>query len=183
MTYERLMGTTLLPDRLLFEGSVYDLQWDGRRHLPGESSFDPNILPTQDFAVYLINSVKFHCGRLFYLFEEEYFMKQFALFHEDPLEHARKYPLWYVHYLIVLAFGKAFVVQTSKSQRPPGTELFIQAMKLMPDLTFLEADHIEKVQVLCCAALYLQCLNCRAAAHRYVSLLDLLTRLSLIWFL
>ncbi|KAM5345814.1 hypothetical protein ACJ41O_011675 [Fusarium nematophilum] len=169
MTHERITGTPLPLDNLHFDGivgKVFDLKWDGIRR-PHETA-DSSTLPTQDFAVYLINSVKFHCGRLFNLFEEDPFMENFRLFHERPLEHPRLAPLWYVHYLLVLAFGKAFVVQSTKSRRPPGGELFVQAMKLMPDFTFFEADSVEQVQVLCCAALYLQCIDYRVEAWRFI---------------
>lgn len=169
MTHEALTGTALPTDGLLFDGHVYDLKWDGTRKLSAQEGFGPSTLPTQDFAIYLINSVKFRCCQLYYLFNEEDFMQQFALYHENPTEYPSISPLWYVHYLIILAFGKAFVVQTSKSQIPPGAELFVYAMKLMPDLTFFKCDPIEKIHVLCCAALFLQCLNYRPAAHRYVS--------------
>lgn len=169
MTHERLMGVPLPPDNLLFDTYTYDLQWDGNRLLLAETDLGISDLPTQDFAVFLINSVKFHCGRLYYLFDEELFMKQFALFHENPVHHARREPLWYVHYLLILAFGKAFLIQSERSQRPAGTELFVHAMRSMPDFTFYNADPIEKIQVLCCAALYLQCLNHRPQAHRVVS--------------
>lgn len=83
-----------------------------------------------------------------------------------------KSSLWYVHYLLILAFGKAFVVQASRpnSRRPPGAELFVQAMQLLPDFTFFAADTIELIQVLCCAALYMQCLDFRGSAYRIVSL-------------
>ncbi|KAF9877999.1 zn 2cys6 transcription factor [Colletotrichum karsti] len=169
MTHEAVTGTPLRIDDLFFDAKVYDLKWDGSRTPSGRDDFSPSNLPTQDFAIYLINSFKFRCGRLFYLFEEESFMKQFAIFHESGAKHPDLSRLWYVHYLIILAFGKAFVVQTSRSQTPPGLELFVQAMKLMPDFTFFHCDFVEKAQVLCSAALYLHCLSCRTSAYRYIS--------------
>ncbi|KAL0931430.1 zn 2cys6 transcription factor [Colletotrichum truncatum] len=169
ITHESITGTPLQIDNLFFDGNVYDLKWDGSRSPSTIDDFSHSSLPTQDFAIYLINSVKFRCGSLFYLFEEETFMKQFSKFHENPSNLSSLSRLWYVHYLIILAFGKAFVVQTTKSQTPPGVELFVQAMKLMPDFTFFEGDRLEKIQVLCCAALYLQCLTCRTAAYRFIS--------------
>ena len=68
----------------------------------------------------------------------------------------------------MLAFGKAFVVRTSGSRRPPGAELFTQAMKLLPDLTILNMDPIETIEILCCAALYLQSLDFRSSAYGIV---------------
>ncbi|KAF4458581.1 positive activator of transcription [Fusarium albosuccineum] len=171
MTHERLTGTPLPLHNLHFgglDGKIYDLKWDGNRRLPPDT-LEPTALPTQDFALYLINSVKFHCSWLFNLFEEDRFMEHFRLFHERPLEYSRVASLWYVHYLLVLAFGKAFVVQSTKSRRPPGGEFFMQAMKLMPDFTFFEADPVEQMQVLCCAALYLHCVDHLTQAYRLMS--------------
>lgn len=169
MAHKALTGTELPPDDLFFDGYVYDFKWDGDRSSCSQEDFSLSNLPTQDFAIYLINSVKFRCCQLFYLFDEDTFMKQFALFYEKAADHPGISRLWHVHFLLLLAFGKAVVVQSSRSQKPPGAELFIQAMKLMPDFTFFECDTIEKVQVLCCTALYLQCVTSRSAAYRYVS--------------
>lgn len=171
MTHKRLKGSSLPPDNLLFDGHVYDLKWDGNRTDSPQDIFDTSSLPTPDFAGYLINAVKFHCGQLFYLFEESSFLERFTAFHQNPAQKARSSPLWFCHYLLILAFGKSFVVQSGKLQRPSGSEHFIQAMKCMPDLTFFDADPIQKIQVLCCAALYLQCLNNRAAGYHWVCII------------
>lgn len=170
MTHEILTGSSLFPDpnSLLFDDHVYDLKWDGNRANTPQDIFDVANLPTADFARYLIDSVKFHCGQLFYLFDENRFMEQFAAFQQSPAEKARSSPLWFCHYLLILAFGKSFVVQSARSQSPAGVEHFIQAMQCMPDFTFFDGDPIEKTQVLCCAALYLQCVHCRGPAYRMV---------------
>ncbi|ENH72991.1 Proline utilization trans-activator [Fusarium oxysporum f. sp. cubense race 1] len=171
MTHERVKGRPLSMHNLHFagtEGKVFDLRWDGTRKLTAQDVPDMSALPTKDFALYLINSVKFHCGWLYSLFDEDIFMERFRLFHESPSEHARAEPLWFVHYLLVLAFGKAFVVQSTKSRRPPGGDFFIQAMKLMPDFNFFDCDIIEEMQVLCCAALYLQSVDHIQQAYRLV---------------
>ncbi|KAF4337853.1 proline utilization trans-activator [Fusarium beomiforme] len=171
MTHERLKGRPLPMHNLHFagtEGKVFDLRWDGTRKFTTQDVTDMSTLPTKDFALYLINSVKFHCGWLYSLFDEDIFLERLRQFHECPAEYARAEPLWFVHYLLVLAFGKAFVVQSTKSRRPPGGDFFIQAMKLMPDFTFFECDIIEVVQVLCCAALYLQCVDRTQEAYRLV---------------
>jgi proline utilization trans-activator len=61
MIYEKANGTTLPAAGLLFEGSTYDLGWDGQRTTV---ALESTVLPTADFALFLINAVKFHCGRL-----------------------------------------------------------------------------------------------------------------------
>ncbi|CAG9996893.1 unnamed protein product, partial [Clonostachys byssicola] len=169
MTHERLTGEELPPDNLLFHDDVYDFGWNGvRSQASSPDNFDDSVLPTPDFAVYLINAVKFHCGGLFYLYDEDSFMNRMSRFHENPTEYSQRFPLWYVQYLLILAFGKAFATLAVKSHWPAGIELFTQAMKVMPDLTFFDADPLELIQVLCCKALYLQCLNRRSPAHRTI---------------
>ncbi|KAI0153863.1 hypothetical protein BJ166DRAFT_594992 [Pestalotiopsis sp. NC0098] len=156
MAHTRRTGRPLPNEGLLFDEAVYDLKWNGNRLCPSDQVFEISDLPTQDHAIFLINSVKFHCGRLFYLFDEDIFMQKFALFHEDPHGFAQQDTLWYVHYLLILAFGRVFLARTKKSQQPVGIEMFVQAMKLMPDFTCYNADPIEEIQVLCCLALWLQ---------------------------
>ncbi|KAF5024685.1 hypothetical protein F66182_3255 [Fusarium sp. NRRL 66182] len=161
MTHERLMGTPLPNSNLHYtglDGKVYDLQWDGTRKPSSQDTPDLPPLPNRDFALHLIDAVRFHCDWLYNLFDER-FTDHFHHFHERPEKHTGAESLWFVHYLLVLALGKAFVVQTTKSRRPPGGELFLQAMKLMPDFSFFECDIIDQMQVLCCAALYLQCVD------------------------
>lgn len=150
-------------DSLLFEGATYDLGWDGRRDILSNSQPQPS-LPTPDHAIFLINAVKFQCGQLFHLFDEPTFMDQFRKFHESDNDPAKCSVLWYVHYLLILAFGKAFMVRTPCQSR----QLFMHAMKMLPDITFLCANPIESIEVLCCAALYLQCLDSRSAAYNLV---------------
>ncbi|XEV06902.1 hypothetical protein FSHL1_012189 [Fusarium sambucinum] len=171
MTHERIKGTALPTHNLHFsglEGKLFDFKWDGTRRVAPGDALDMTALPPKDFALYLINSVKFHCGWLYTLFDEDNFMERFYRFHDNPTEYSRAEPLWFVHYLIVVALGKAFVVQSAKSRRPPGGDLFIQAMKLMPDFSFFECDIIDEMQVLCCAAIYLHSVDHIQQAHRLV---------------
>ena len=170
MTHEKLTGSSLFPDpnNLLFDDHVYDLKWDGNKANYPQDLFDVSNLPTPEFAKYLISAVKFHCGQLFYLFDEDRFMEQFAIFQQSPAKEARSSPLWFCHYLLILAFGKMFVVQSTRSQAPAGAEYFLQAMQCMPDFSFFDGDPIEKIQVMCCAALYLQSVHSRGPAYGMV---------------
>ena len=168
MVHSKVNGASLSAAALLFEGSTYDLGWDGHRT---SANVDMSILPAADFATYLIDSVKFHCGHLFHMFDETSFMHYFRKFYEDP-GNERNYPrLWYIHFLIILAFGKGFIVRATNGKRPPGSELFVQAMKLLPDITCMFTDAVQSIEMLCCAALYLQCLDNRSAAYNIVSAL------------
>lgn len=158
MAHEAATNAPLSSENLLFDGTCYDLGWD--------ENAESVALPSADYARYLINAVQFHCGQLFHLLEEDQFMRCFHLYHEDG---SNRQGLWYIHYLLILAFGKTFVVQTSKDRRPPGADLFVLAMGLLPPAHFFVADQIYLIQILCCAALYLQCLDFRGPAYRIVS--------------
>lgn len=165
MAYETAMHAPLPPDNLLFDGACYDLGWDEEGYLSTQIHPDSVALPSADYARFLINAVQFHCGQLFHLFEEDKFMRCFTLYHDNVLESPG---LWYIHYLLILAFGKAFIVSTSKEQKPPGAEFFVLAMNLLPPAHFLNQDAIHMIEILCCAALYLQCLDFRGPAYRMV---------------
>ena len=134
--------------------------------------FDEDTLPTSDFALFLINAVKFHCGQLFHLFDEQDFMRNFSKYH-DREHRGDCSDLWHIHYLLILALGKAFVVRVGQDRRPPGANLYVQAMKSLPDTTYLCNDPISSIEILCCAALYLQCLDMRATAYSLVSSMTL----------
>lgn len=165
MAYGKVTGIPLPAASLLFEGSTYDLGWDGRRV---SAQFDTSALPTADFATYLINAVKFHASRLFHLFDEATFMSHFDAFYRRPADDHDRPVLWYVHFLLILALGKAFVVRSGKGKRPPGAELYVQAMQLLPDITLMCVQPLEAAEVLCCASLYLHCIDSRSAAYNLV---------------
>lgn len=166
MAHERVTGEPLPINNLYFDADVYDLGWDGRRN-----SLEPDdtVLPSAEYAVYLINAVKFHCGQMFHLFDEESFMHGFSEFYQNQNDPSHRRNLWYVHFLLILAFGKAFVVGQTHSRRPAGVEYFVRAMKLLPDITFLHTQPVNSVEILCCVALYLQCLDFRGSAYTKVS--------------
>lgn len=170
MSHEQILGQPLSSQNLHFQSEAYDIGWDGSRADPSCLPLDSTTLPTADHAIYLINAVKFHVGQMFHLFDEESFMRSFSIFHTPSADKSGLMPLWYTHYLLILAFGKAFLARTVKGRRPPGSELFVQAMKIFPDVTFLCMHPIETVEILCCATLYLHSLDFRSPAFQLVSL-------------
>ncbi|KAG9854951.1 proline oxidase, partial [Aureobasidium melanogenum] len=168
MSHEQILGSPLSPQNLLFQSEAYDLGWNGLR--TGQSSFnsEAKALPTADHAIYLINAAKFHVGQMFHLFDEESFMQSFSIFHKPSADKSGLMPLWYAHYLLILAFGKAFLARTSKGRRPAGGEFFVQAMAILPDVTFLCLHPIETIEILCCATLYLHSLDFRSPAYQLI---------------
>lgn len=165
MAYERLTGQPVPVQNTMFGGTMYDLGWNGQRDIVAS---DTTPLPSADYAIYLINAVKFHCGQMFHLFDEISFMWRFHDFHATTTDISRPNDLWYVHFLIILAFGKVFAARRNNARRPPGAELFVQAMKLKPDVTCLHTQPLHAVEILCCEALYVQYLDFRSAAYNVI---------------
>ncbi|KAL5343888.1 hypothetical protein BJX70DRAFT_385176 [Aspergillus crustosus] len=165
MTHEHLYNTALPTDSLLFEGSTYDLGWDGSRTTVHQEA---PIVPTLDYSIYLINAVKFHVGQLYHLFDEGAFMGGLYAFYEDPQQQMAMDSLWYIHYLVIIALGKALVVNRNRDTRPPGSEFFTRALQLLPDTTHLARDPVLATEVLCCLTLYLQALDFRNSAHNFI---------------
>ncbi|KAJ8112456.1 hypothetical protein OPT61_g5177 [Boeremia exigua] len=165
LVHSKVFGFPLPETDLHFDGSTYDLGWDGRRTAVTAVQ---SALPTADHALFLINTVKFHCGQLFHVFDNDVFMQNFNMFHENNQAQGRCPELWYIHYLIVLAIGKSLVGRLRKGRKPSGADLFVQAMQMLPDQIFLWTDPVESTEILCCAALYLQCLDLRIVAYTMI---------------
>ncbi|KAI8288356.1 hypothetical protein K4K60_011148 [Colletotrichum sp. SAR11_57] len=130
---------------------------------------DVSNLPPFDYAMFLFNTAKFYLGAVFYLIDEKSFMKKLHEFYDDPAAKASSSRLWYAQYLLILAFGKAFVVSQSSSHTgPAGVQYATRAMSLLPDLSGLEPDTISSIQALALAAVYFQCLDMRLAAFQHI---------------
>lgn len=179
MAYEYLHQAPLPPSMVLFDGSAYDLGWNSREGLLGSSSGSdsskdnpPLALPSLDYSEYLINAVKFHCGQIFHLFDDNDFhqrLQQFYAEHDRNIAR-EKAGLWYIHFLLILAFGKIFVMKKPVGKRPCGAEFFLKAMQILPPAHILCHDPVVATEMLCCIALYLQSVDHRNAAHLFVSL-------------
>ncbi|KAJ0426811.1 fungal-specific transcription factor domain-containing protein [Aspergillus carlsbadensis] len=165
MTHEHLYNAPLPTDSLLFEGSTYDFGWDGSRTSVYQES---PIVPTLDYSIYLIKAVKFHAGQLFHLFDEVTFMGGLYAFYDNPQGHVNTPNLWYIHYLVIIALGKALVSHKNQSTRPLGCEFFTKALQLLPDSTHLGREPVIGAEILCCLALYLQSLDYQNSAHNYI---------------
>ncbi|KAJ5889418.1 hypothetical protein N7504_010228 [Penicillium tannophilum] len=164
LTHEFIYQEALPTGALAFDGATYDLGWDGLR-----TPQRPDIptVPTFDHAMYLINTVKFRCGQLYHLFDEAGFMGGLHDFYSRSKPNATS-SLWYIHFLLMLAFGKGFVQHKLQGNKPPGAEFFVKALQLLPDISVLHQEPIESTEIMCCIALYLQALDCRSSAHNYI---------------
>lgn len=171
MAHERLFDGPLPREHLSFKGEVYDLESAGSCDSSLEAAATPPVLPTEDFALFLINGVRFRCGKLFHLFDEQSFMSDFNEFHRGTRVGNDRPDLWYVHYTLILAIGKALHGEYHKGSKPSGADLFAQSMKVVPHLALARAEPMESIEILCCAALYLQSIDRRQAGYNLVSMM------------
>ncbi|KAL4731350.1 hypothetical protein ACLX1H_000316 [Fusarium chlamydosporum] len=166
LTHEYIHQSPIAADNLLFDGLAYDLGWDGSRIAPAP---DPPIMPSLDHALFLVNTVKFHCGQLFHLFDEETFMPYLHDFYNDPTGHIAAADLRYIHLLLILAFGKAFAENNNyQSKRPPGADYFVTALRLLPSIHILVYEPLISTEILCCIALYFESLDYRHSSHGFI---------------
>ncbi|KAM5360787.1 hypothetical protein ACJZ2D_013533 [Fusarium nematophilum] len=157
-------GGQLIPPQLI-ENDVYSLSWN--QSAPGELP-DISGLPSLDHAIYLFNTFKFHLGQTYRLFDEVEFENQIREFYANAPQKAAENRLWFVKFLLILAFGTAFHAQPTNSLDPPGSKFFVRAMSLMPDHTALWKDSLLAIEVLAMVGLYLYSIDERESAHVYL---------------
>ena len=147
------------------DGTAFRLRWETK------SSVEPSDLtnlPAADYARYLYDSVKFRLGELFGIVDEVNFMSNFERFHCDQSQIARTERLWFVEYLLILAYGKALLSHPDRSS-VPGSDIAARAMALLPDAAQLHEAGPHAIEVLALVALYFQSIDMRATAYQYVS--------------
>ncbi|KAM0230419.1 hypothetical protein ACHAPO_009183 [Fusarium lateritium] len=158
-------GGDMIPPQLI-EDDVYTISWNIRS--PNENP-DVTGLPSLDYAIYLFHTFKFHLGQTYRLFDEVEFVNQIRDFYSDAQTKAEENRLWYVKFLLILAFGTAFhSSQWMPSTEPPGSKFFVRAMGLMPDHTALWKDSLLAIEVLAMGGLYLYSIDQRESAHVYL---------------
>jgi proline utilization trans-activator len=167
LTHLHLYKAPLPSSVILFDGSAYDLRWDGLR---AKGALDESpVIPSHDYAIFLINAVKFHGGQMFHLFDEDTFKENLDCFYGSPLEErVNGTSLWYIHFLLILALGKAFIRSRAINNEAPGASYFVKAMQILPDITALCRDPVASTEILCCIALYLQSVDHRNSAHVFI---------------
>ncbi|KAL1852220.1 hypothetical protein Plec18167_006034 [Paecilomyces lecythidis] len=124
---------------------IYPLHWN---HAAIDAAIDVSGLPSIDHASYLFNTVKFHLDHSFRFLDEEDFLRQLQEFYNgDSVKKAKECRLWFVQFLLVLAFGNAFLLRTRNSKDPPGSKFFVRAMSIMPELSCLWKDSLLAIEV------------------------------------
>ncbi|KAL0939637.1 uncharacterized protein CTRU02_206247 [Colletotrichum truncatum] len=154
---------------LKVDAQAFKLDWPSSREVVSKPPVD---IPSLDYALYLTNTVKFHLGQTYHLFEEELFMNGLYQFYRSGLKtgSTANGRLWYIHFLLIMAFGKALLVPGTPDQNPPGSGLVSRALELLPDTHGLYEDPVLSVEILCCLALYLQSVDHRNSAYTYIGI-------------
>ncbi|RYP72060.1 hypothetical protein DL769_004547 [Monosporascus sp. CRB-8-3] len=143
--------------------NIYSLQWK-----PWPDDIPPDIsgLPSIDHATYLFNTTKFHLRQHYRFYDEAAFISRMQDFYRgNAQEKATEDRLWFAQFLIVMAFGKAFLAKSPDPHGPPGSKYFVRAMALMPDLASLWKDSLLAIEVLVLAGIYLYSIDQRECAH------------------
>jgi proline utilization trans-activator len=130
-----------------------------RASLPMHSQ---NDIPSRDYARYLTETVIFHLGSLYHIFDKELFLSRLETFYEksQPLTD-----LWHTQFLLVIAFGKLFLQRGASTLGPPGAGDFLSALRLQTDFLDMWEDTVLHVEVLCLMSLYLWIADMRATAY------------------
>lgn len=160
-------GSDNPPDPFNYDGTAYRLRW---KRISEDEDPDISNLPALDYALYFFNVVKFHLGQFSNIVDEESYLQNLDEFYVDTATKARSSRLWFAQYLLVLAFGKAFVGHASvgPSSSLPGVEYASRAMALLPDMSAVEGDGLFAIEVLCLASLYFQSIDMRIAAFQHI---------------
>ena len=154
------------PDPWHLDGMAFKLQW---KPVPPDELPDVRNIPPLDYAMFLFNTVKYNFGVLSFLVEEPTYLRDLHEFYRDPKAKAASCRSWYAQYLLVLAFGKAFITHKNPSGSPAGHQYASRAMALLPDLSGMHGEPLTSIQALSLAALYFQSIDMRKAAFQHVS--------------
>ncbi|KAE8420420.1 hypothetical protein BDV36DRAFT_281516 [Aspergillus pseudocaelatus] len=166
MMTEKLQLKTLHNAPTSSETESYPIRWEA---CPTDETPDISGLPSLDHALYLSETVKFHLGQSYRLYNEDEFIHNVREFYYgDSAKFATEQRLWFIQFLLVLAFGTAFLHRSKRSKDPPGSKFFIRAMSLMPDHAPLWKGSLLAIEVLALAGLYLYSIDQRESAHIYV---------------
>ncbi|EFY89467.1 hypothetical protein MAC_04486 [Metarhizium acridum CQMa 102] len=161
ITYEHVHQVSLPSTALMFDSKVYILDWSSASAQP--------VLPNLDYAIHLINNVKFHCSPMYHLFDEEVFLNALhAHYSGEQTQGDLVQQLWFIQFMLILAFGKALTTKPNKNNQPPGAIFFTHAIHLLPNMTVLWDEPVQAAEILCCIALYLHCIEHRGSAYNYI---------------
>ncbi|GKZ32774.1 hypothetical protein AbraIFM66950_002398 [Aspergillus brasiliensis] len=148
------------------DGDVYPLDW--WESVPTKAPFDISTLPSIDHAMHALHNVKFHLGHICRFLRDDLAAQIREFYDSRGAPGAGQSRMWFIKFLLVLAFGKAFSSRTKSHGAPPGSSWFLRAMSLMPNHTSTGQDSLAVIENLALAALYLYAIDHRERAHSHV---------------
>lgn len=151
---------------IITDGDAYDIKVFRSQT---EDALDFNELPSKEYAIYLMNTVNFHIGQLFHLYDEASFLRNLSELYDGGQQKIHTSRLWYIQFLMVISFGEAFLLPSRKANPSSVcSDHFIRAMSLLPDQAEMWNDPILSIEVLALIALYLYSLDMRDSSCCYV---------------
>lgn len=164
---DRLNPGRSSPIPLAVDGDAYQIHWS---HASSDEPPDLTGLPSLEYAVYMVNTVKFRLSPLYWLFDQGEFMRNLYEFYDNASAKVQESRLWFVQYLVIMAFGEALLVPVRSASNTSGwTKYFTKAMSLLPDITALWNDPLLAIETLALIALYFHSVDMRDTAYCYVS--------------
>lgn len=147
------------------DGAAFHLKWAAKPHVERSDLLG---LPPKNYVEYMYSTAKFQLGDLFSMVDEESFLQKLRAFHVDPWNMIQQHRLWFVEYLLFLAFGKAFTGGPDGSNAPHGHEFASRAMSLLPGPYEMHQEELLAIEVLALVALYFQAIDMRIIAYQYI---------------
>ncbi|EXJ81855.1 hypothetical protein A1O1_07920 [Capronia coronata CBS 617.96] len=147
------------------DGSAYQLDYT---YANSDGIPDTTELPSIDYTLYLMNTVKFHTCQMLRPFDAEEFTRNLYEFSEQGVAKIESSRLWFVQFLLIVALGKAMLVVLKDPSTPPGSAWFQRAMSIMPDSVRLLREPTLAIQVLCLVTLFLMSIDMKEAAYGYI---------------
>ena len=149
------------------DGDIYQLDWDD---VEVPDPMNNSGLPSLNSALYLFDMTRFHLGQIYRIFEADSLRTQIHdFYHFRGLVITVTSRIWMARFLLVLAFGSAFLSR-KKCRNPPGSRFFVRSMQLIPRHMKMGKDSFMVIEALALASLYLYAVDHREEAHINVSL-------------
>ncbi|KAK9417732.1 putative Transcription factor domain-containing protein [Seiridium unicorne] len=126
-------------------------------------------LPTPEYAEYLLSTISYSLGSMYYLFEKAEFLKKLHGFYEKKSTGALSATdPWLIQMLVILALGKSLISREASPSGPSGHVYFTRAMEALPHMYHLYEDPILSIEILGAIALFLQMMDMRLAAYGHI---------------
>lgn len=128
-------------------------------------------IPSVEYAEYLLSTISYSLGSMYYLFDKTEFLEKFRDFSKNrDTEAPASTDPWLIQMLIALGLGKSLASREPGPSGPSGHVYFARAVQAIPSIYFLYEEPILSIEILCASALFLQMMDMRRAAYGYVRL-------------